>query len=97
MDRTGQQPAPCRGDAMSAFAVMEDTAPTLAEAQKFVGGYVQIVELSNGDQLLVDDQGLLKGGPINPEAVAHAMANGRPDLTYLRGPVLCLRGCARWS
>ena len=43
----------------------KDNHPSLAEAQGFLGGYVERVEAENGDILLVDEEGLLKGLPIN--------------------------------
>jgi len=91
---------------VSAFLVIRDAPPSLREAQAFVGGYVQIVRLRNGDQLLMNEgTNLKRGAPANPEAAAHATASGGakagahggPDLSYLLGPVMCLRGEARWS
>ena len=40
--------------------------PTLAEAQAFIGGYVERVELPRGDLALVDEEGLLKDLDPNP-------------------------------
>ena len=82
---------------MSQFKIITDTAPSLSEAQDFVGGYVQLVSLDNGDQLLMDEEGSFKCLNLNPEAAAHAAAHGRPDLHRLVGPVLCLQGAARWT
>jgi len=40
---------------------------SLAEAQQIVGGYVELVRCPKG-KLLVDEEGLLKGLPLNVEA-----------------------------
>ena len=42
-----------------------DEKPSLEEAQKLVGGLVQLIELRNGDQMLVNEEGLLEDLPIN--------------------------------
>lgn len=40
--------------------------PTLAEAQAFVGGWVERFEFNNGDLALCDEEGLLKDYEVNP-------------------------------
>ena len=42
--------------------------PSLEQAQKFVGGYVERMKLPNGSVLLFDEDGLLKQLPLNDEA-----------------------------
>ena len=42
--------------------------PSLEEAQKAVGGYVELVDLENLGCLLVDEEGKLKRKPINEQA-----------------------------
>ena len=42
--------------------------PTLEEAQKAVGGYVELVDLEGLGCLLVDEDGKLKRKPINEQA-----------------------------
>ena len=37
-----------------------DPTLTLEEAQKFVGGYVQLIKLSNGQRMLVDEEARIK-------------------------------------
>ena len=34
---------------------IEDTPPTLKEMQKYVGGYIQVVDAKNGDQIVMDE------------------------------------------
>ena len=65
--------------------------PTLEEAQRAVGGYVELVELADGSQLLIDEEGLLKQKPVNGEATR--LTGG---LHYIVGDVLHLVGEARW-
>ena len=47
----------------------------LREVQKLVGGYVEVVYLRDGRIMLVDEEGLLKGSPLNRAASRMA---GRP-------------------
>lgn len=69
--------------------ILEDREPTLEEAQKLVGGYVELVEMPNGEQVLCNEEGLLLSFPANIEAL---------DLTgrVFVGPVVILRHDARW-
>ena len=54
------------------FKIIEDSKdePTLKAAQDFVGGYVEGIPFPNGDYLIVNEEGKLKGLPLNPEATA---------------------------
>ena len=56
----------------SEFKIIEDKKdePTLKEAQKFVGGYVEGIQFPNGDYLIVNEEGKLMNLPLNPEATA---------------------------
>lgn len=74
------------------------TKPTLEEAQAFVGGLVQLVEVRvrlgrdaapQNAQILIDEEGLLKGYFLNPTASRIA---GCPIV----GPALLLIGDAQW-
>ena len=42
--------------------------PTLESAQEFVGGYVEGVPFPNGDYLIVNEEGKLKGLDVNEKA-----------------------------
>ena len=42
--------------------------PNLKAAQEFVGGYVECITFPNGDVLIVNEEGKLRGLPLNPEA-----------------------------
>jgi len=77
---------PCR------LHVRKDARPTLKEAQELVagGGLVELLTLPNGDQLLIDEEGLLKDLPVNLEAselYGHVLV----------GDAMVLQGVARWD
>jgi hypothetical protein len=65
-------------------------SPSLEEAAKFVGDYIELVHTRTGAQLVVDESGGLKGGPIN--SVASQLYGGP-----IYGPVMILRGAAKWA
>ena len=73
----------------TSLKIEEKTQPALEEAQAVVGGYVEIVPTSHG-QLLVNEEGRLKGLPQNPEASKIA---GQP----ICGNALLLKGPAKWD
>jgi hypothetical protein len=76
---------------MTLMKVLEAAPPpTLKEAQEAVGGLVELLNLPNGDQLLVNEEGLIYELALNPLASKYA---GR----YIVGPALLLKGEARWS
>jgi hypothetical protein len=62
--------------------------PTLEEAQKLIGGYVELIQCKHF-QLLVDEDGRPKRLPINTDASFMA---GRPIV----GPAIVLYGNAQW-
>jgi len=67
-----------------------DECVTLEQAQEIVGGYVEMVLLNNGDQMLVDEEGLLKSKQSNPIATIIAKR-------HIVGNVIILSGKARWG
>ena len=81
---------------MTRFEIREDKAPTLEEAQKFVGGLVQLIEFDNEDQLLINEEGKLENLPINPEATDLWVENFGPS-DVIVGDALLLKGKARWT
>lgn len=72
--------------------------PTLKGAQKIVGGLVELIELKNGDQMLVNEDAIMKDLPVNEEATIMALDQSYA-LTWdgIRGDVLILQGKARWQ
>jgi hypothetical protein len=91
----------------SEFKIIEDSKdePTLESAQEFVGGYVEGITFPNGDYLIVNEEGKLKGLPLNPEATALWRATfdndnyitGRKD--FVVGPAILIKANAlkRWA
>lgn len=73
------------------YEVFRKSPPTLEEAQTFVGGYVEVVGLPGGSQLLVNADGRLAGLPVNERA--STVHGGAVDIV---GNVMCLCGKARW-
>jgi hypothetical protein len=79
------------------FTTIEDERPSLEKAQELVGGFVELIELTSGDQLLVNEEGLLKGLPLNEYATY--IASHMSNLTYpygIKGNAVLLQGDARW-
>lgn len=74
------------------ITVFEDNQPTLQEAQKIVGGYVEMVHSpSEPDwQILVNEEGLLRDLPFNKEATELCG-------TGIVGPAIVLKGDAKWT
>ena len=72
------------------FKKVSSKAPTLEEAQQFVGGYVELVHLPGGGQLLVNEDGHRLNLPFNK--VASQMYGGP-----IVGNVMWLTGVARWK
>ena len=52
-----------------------DYKPTLKEMQKFVGGYIEVVYLNDKEVMIIDEEGKLKGKPVNAEATIRATRN----------------------
>jgi len=78
------------------LTILTKAPPTLEEVQELVGGWVEMITLDNGDQMLFDEDGKLKGLPINEVATRLA----RPaifDQDYIVGHAVVLRDDARWG
>ncbi len=45
----------------------KEDSPSLSEAQKFVGGWVEVVQVNDG-VLIIDEEGKLKDKPVNEVA-----------------------------
>jgi hypothetical protein len=70
--------------------VIDDKPPTLEEAQAFIGGYVEMAPHRGDAQVLVNEEGLIHGLPVNPTA---SDLCGYPIL----GNALILKGDAKWD
>ena len=89
------------------FKIVSDSKdePTLESAQEFVGGYVEGITFPNGDYLIINEEGKLKGLPLNPEATtlwrstftADKYAFGHDD--FVVGPAILIKANAlkRWA
>lgn len=80
---------------MTKMTIIEDRQPTLEEAKAAVGGFVQMIVLPSGDQMLMDEDGKFKDRQVNEEATEAARDVLR-DGDFVVGDVLVLRGKARW-
>tara|TARA_A200000159_G_scaffold162672_1_gene187048 strand:+ start:1228 stop:1464 length:237 start_codon:yes stop_codon:yes gene_type:complete len=69
--------------------LLYEKRPSLEEAQKKVGGLVELISLSDGDQLLVNEEGLFHDLPYNE--FASYLAGRR-----IVGDAVILRGQAKW-
>ena len=68
----------------------KEEKPSLKEAQEFVGGLVELVPLPEGDQLLVNEEGIMHNLPINYPASFQAS-------TIILGNAILLEEEARWN
>jgi len=59
--------------------------PTLQELQELVGGLIAVVNLKDGSQMIVDEEGLLKNKPANQRASALAEILIVGDAVILNG------------
>ena len=52
------------------FKIIKDQKdePDLKAAQKFVGGYVEGITFPNGDYLIINEEGKIRGLPLNEQA-----------------------------
>jgi len=67
-----------------------DHRPSLEEAQKIVGGYVELVKVGGNRTLVVDDEGKLKGKPANK--VITIIYGSQIYGGYIVGDVVVLEG-----
>lgn len=86
------------GDYQTIIYNKPEHKPTLERMQEFVGGYIQIVTNKAGDQFIVDEEGRLKGKPVNPDASQMWLGDHwaeDDDFKNLVGDVMILQGEAR--
>jgi hypothetical protein len=65
----------CDGSELPVFPGENRTSFTLEEVHNLVGGYVEFIELANGDFMLIDEDGGMKKLPRNDHATFLARAN----------------------
>ena len=78
---------------MTAFWTVkrETERPSLEDMQEFVGGRIELIFLSNGDHLVINEEGLLDGLPINQKATNiwwNDLGLDRSGIDIQRGPPL---------
>ena len=83
---------------------IDDVEPTLQEMQKFVGGYIEVVTSADtNSQIVLDEEGKLKGKPINKEATEMYVGEEMDDTSagwdfdVIVGDAMILSGDARLS
>tara|TARA_R110002074_G_scaffold109465_8_gene236054 strand:+ start:61 stop:336 length:276 start_codon:yes stop_codon:yes gene_type:complete len=83
---------------------IDDIEPTLKDMQKFVGGYIQVVQSANTKHdIILDEEGKLKGKALNKEATELFVGeeiddtSAAWDFDYIVGDVMILSGDARLS
>lgn len=72
----------------TSITVVRDKQPSLKKMQEIVGGYIEVVYLWEGDQMIVNEEGLLQKLDINREA-------SRIAQKLIVGDVIILKGKAR--
>lgn len=72
---------------MTTFEIITDTPPSLDELQEKVGGYVELMNLTDGGQLLFDEDGVMKQLPVNAEATDLAFRLGKVPTTIVGNAV----------
>ena len=59
------------GSVINYYFSEEESKPNLKQLQKMVGGYVEVVtSLDSKYQIVIDEEGKLKGKPFNKDATA---------------------------
>tara|TARA_R110000751_G_scaffold18488_1_gene56243 strand:- start:226 stop:474 length:249 start_codon:yes stop_codon:yes gene_type:complete len=76
------------------FETITDNPPTLEELQAKVGGFVELMNLNDGGQLLFDEDGLMKNLPVNAKASELAARLGR-NPSRIVGNAVHLKGKGR--
>ena len=86
------------GSYITIYLSDEDGEPTLKAMQEAVGGYIEVVYAENGDQIIIDEEGRLKGKPINEDASEHWLGDRWDnDTANIVGDAIVLSGKARLS
>ena len=86
------------GSYITIYLSDEDGEPTLKAMQEAVGGYIEVVYAENGDQIIIDEEGRLKGKPINEDASEHWLGDRWDnDTANIVGDAIILSGKARLS
>ena len=63
------------GESGNTIKTYEANEPSLKDAQDYCGGWVEGLELNNGDYMLFDEEGLLKNLTLNLSATKYVKDN----------------------
>ena len=86
------------GSYITIYLSDEDGEPTLKAMQEAVGGFIEVVYAEYGDQIILDEEGRLKGKPINEDASEHWLGDRWDnDTANIVGDAIVLSGKARLS
>ena len=77
------------------FMDSADIKPTLEQLQKMVGGYIEVVYADNGDQIILDEEGRLKGKPLNEDASEYWLGDDWDEYNNIVGDAVILSGKAK--
>ena len=77
------------------FMDSADIKPTLEQLQKMVGGYIEGVYADNGDQIILDEEGRLKGKPLNKKASENWLGDDWDEYNNIVGDAVILSGKAK--
>ncbi len=75
---------------MPNIKVYTDASPSLEDVKKIIGGWVELIKLPDGSQLLVNEEGLIDNLELNLDASVLAK---RPIV----GDAVHLKDKARWK
>jgi hypothetical protein len=83
------------------LTALDKREPTLEEMQKIVGGYIQMIEimfLNEPGQMIMHEEGKIKGLPVNHKATAIALTHSNiSGDDWIVGDVIILMGRARMT
>ena len=80
---------------MLKYITKTEDLPTLKYAQDYVGGTVQTIPFRNGDLMLINEEGIYNGAPINYEATSHYKINFGCEEGVILGKVIIIKKNAR--
>ena len=74
---------------------VEDKKPSLEEMQKYVGGLIQLIELSDGRHMIINEEGKLSSDHIANKKATELAKDVLFEGDYIAGDAMVLSGKAR--
>lgn len=68
---------------------MNGTDFSLEELRSFVGGYIEVLDLYDDEMMVVNEEGKLKGLPINEMATWYLLDNSRYSDVIVGNVLIC--------